>query len=205
MHQTRAQLTKKIPLARKGTKYVVRSSSHLQSSVPVLIAVRDMLKLALTAKEVKEMIKQKSLKINGREVKDTKESINLFNIFHAGKDYILTFSPLGKFSLEETKDKDRLAKVVGKKILKGKKVQINLHDGTNILSNEKISVGDSVYVDQQNKIIKSLSIEKAKEGLVISGKYIGKKGKIRSIKPGEVEMELDGKTVLLRKGGIIAI
>ena len=205
MHQTRSQLTKKIPLRRKGTKYVVRTRSHLHSSVPVLIAVRDMLKLAHTAKEVKEMIKEKVLKLNGREIKDERESIKLFNVLHADKNYMLTFSDLGKFTLEETKSKERLAKVTGKKVLKGKKQQLNLHDGTNILSSEKVKVGDSVYLDLNNKIAKHVALEKGKECFVISGKYIGKKGKINSIENGFADVHLDDSSAKIEKGRLTVL
>lgn len=205
MHQTRAQVTKKIPIPRKGTKYVARALSNLDNSVPVVVAVRDMLKLARTSKEVKEMIKEKVLKLNGREIKDERESIKLFNVLQADKTYVLTFSPIGKFTFEEIKSKERLAKVIGKKILSGKKTQINLHDGTNILSNEKIKIGDSVYIDSNNKIAKHVSLEKGKECFVISGKYVGKKGKIHSLENDFADVHLEGNSVKIEKGRLAVL
>ena len=56
MHQTRKEATNKLPVRRKGTKYLARARSHLNDSVPVVIAVRDMLGLAIKSKEVKQMI-----------------------------------------------------------------------------------------------------------------------------------------------------
>ena len=63
MHQKRNNVTRKIPIIRKGSTYVVRAASSHKDSVPVLIAVRDMLKLAHTLKEVKYMIHLKLLKL----------------------------------------------------------------------------------------------------------------------------------------------
>ena len=80
MYLSRAKASRKLPLPRKGTKYLARASSHLNSGVPVVIAIRDMLKLAKTSKEVKKMINERMIKINGKEVKDLKESIKLFNL-----------------------------------------------------------------------------------------------------------------------------
>ena len=80
MHQTRQETSKRLPIKRKGTKYVARAIGNQEHSVPVVIAVRDMLKLARTAKEVREMIKDKTLSIHGRIVDDYREAINLFNI-----------------------------------------------------------------------------------------------------------------------------
>ena len=193
MHQTRAQTTKKIPIPRKGTKYVARALSHRTNSIPVVIAVRDMLKFARTSKEVKEMVKQKLLKINGRDVQDIKESIKLLNIFQAGKSYILTLTKTGKFSLEETRLKDRICRIINKKMLSKGKVQLNLHDGSNIISNEKVTVGDTLYLDLQNKITKHVPLEKSKECIITSGKYIGHKGKIDSVKNKIVILKLNEK------------
>ncbi|MEO0238267.1 MAG: hypothetical protein ABIN35_08560, partial [candidate division WOR-3 bacterium] len=66
-----------------GTKYVVRAIDNPNNSVPVLVAVRDILKLARSAREVQKMINSKILKINGRPVKDWHETIKLFNIFES--------------------------------------------------------------------------------------------------------------------------
>ncbi|MBI5804215.1 hypothetical protein HY450_03150 [Candidatus Pacearchaeota archaeon] len=190
MHQTRAQTSKKLPIARKGTKYVARSLSSLKNSVPVIIAVRDMLKLARTKKEVKEMIKQKLLKINEREVRDYREGIMLFNVFQADKSYILSLTNHGKFKLEETKAKDRIAKLVGKKILKGRKTQLNFHDGSNLISEEKINVGDTVYFDLSGKIKNKISLKEGADCFVMSGKYIGSTGKIQNVEGKKIKIKI---------------
>ena len=88
MHQTRAKVSKRIPIQRKGTKYVVRPLGSLQNSVPVLIALRDMLKLAQNKKEVEDMMKRKIIKINNQEVKDYREPVLLFNILEADRSYV---------------------------------------------------------------------------------------------------------------------
>jgi small subunit ribosomal protein S4e len=145
------------------------------------------------------------LKINGREVKGQNDSIKLFNIFEAGKTYILKLSPTRKFFLEETKDsKERLCKVIGKKVLLGKKVQINLHDGTNVLGDGKIKTGDSVYLDLSNKIKRHVSPEKGKEVFAISGKYEGQYGKILDIKDNKLQIKFkEGSSNLNLKNLII--
>jgi len=192
MHQKRQAVTKKIPIPRKGTKYVALSRVDIQNSVPVVVAIRDMLKLARTAKEVKKMIKQKLLKINGKEVKDYRDSIRLFNVLEAGKTYTLTITETGRFSFEESKEKNRVGKVVDKTLLKGKKIQLNLHDGSNVISKDKIKTHDSVYLDSSNKITKHASLEKGKPCFIISGKYIGRKGKIESVDE-KIKVKLEGK------------
>jgi small subunit ribosomal protein S4e len=204
MHRLRAEFTKKVPIPRKGTKYVARPLSHLNNSVPVVIAIRDMLKLAITAKEVKEMIKQKLLKINGKEVRDYRESIRLFNILEADKLYFLTLTENGRFAFEETKSKERICKVINKKILKNKKIQLNLHDGSNVLPKEKININDSVYLDFSGKITGHIPFEKGRTCFVISGKYLGNKAKIEELSD-KVKLKLKDKQVVLEKRSVVVI
>ena len=198
MHQTRQEATTRLPIERKGTKYIATASSNLQNSVPVVIAIRDILNLAKTKKEVKNMIIQKILKINGREVEDYRESIHLFNIFQAGKDYVLKLSPTRKFFLEETKEgKERLCKVIGKRLVAKNRIQLNLHDGTNILGDNKVKVGDSVYLDLSGKMKRSVSPEKGKEVFITGGRYEGQSGKIAEIKGRKLSIKFkEGSAVL---------
>lgn len=206
MHRTRQETSKLFPITRKGTKYVVRSQGNLEYSVPVLIAVRDILKLAKTAKEVKEMIKEKILKVNGRTVIRPNESINLFSILEAGKSYRLSLLPTKKFTLEEVSNGEtRLCKVVNKRILKGKVVQYNLHDGSNIVSKDKLIIGDSIYLDFEGKMKKHITFESGKEGIVIKGKYLGHKGKIESIEKNKVKIKFKETSAELNQSQVVVI
>lgn len=204
MHQTRSEVSTKIPIARKGTKYVARATIDFRNSVPVVIAVRDMLKLARTAKEVNEIIKQKMIKINGRVISDYHDSIRLFNILEVGKKYILTFTPTGKFTFEETKSDERLCKVIGKKMMKHKKQQFNFHDGTNLLSNDKLAINDSVYISSAGKISKHVPLEKGKSVLVIAGKYLGSKGKVEKENEKTLLIKLEEKSAELSREAVVA-
>ncbi|MBM3233160.1 hypothetical protein FJZ18_03280 [Candidatus Pacearchaeota archaeon] len=210
MHLTRQNVTTKLPIPRKGTKYIARASSHLSESVSVLLAVRDMLKLARTAKEVKKMVQDKALKVNGKAVMDIHESIKLFNFFEADRLYKLSLLPTKKFTLEEVKSKDlskelRLAKVTDKRLVKKGKVQLNLHDGSNILTSDKINVNDSIYIDFEGKIKKHIKLEKGKEALVISGKHTGKTGTIESIDGVSSKIKSNGDSIVVQLQQIIAL
>ena len=206
MHQTRQEATTRLPIERKGTKYIARASSDLENSVPVIIALRDILKLAKTKKEVKKMIIQKMLKINGREVIDQNESIKLFNLFEADKAYVLKLSQTRKFFFEETKDsKERLCKIIGKRLVSGNKIQLNLHDGTNLLWDKKANVGDSVYLDLSGKIKKHISPEKGREVFIISGRYEGQHGKIVNIQDRKISVKFKENSSVLGLGNLILL
>lgn len=206
MHQTRQSVTTKLPIPRKGTKYVARAKTHVMNSVPVLIAVRDMLKLAQNLKEVKSLINQKLLKINGRSVRDYRESITLFSLFEADKLYKLTLLSTGKFAFEDANIKEgRLCKVLNKHLLSQGRIQLNLHDGTNVISKDKIATQDSVYLDLEGNIKKHVSLEKGKEVFTLSGRHRGDTGKVVSIAGNLATISYEGGSVVLKKSAIVAL
>src|SRR3990167_1118797 len=176
MHLKRQSISRRMPVPRKGTKMVVGSLINPSNSVPLVIAVRDMLKIARTAKEVQKMIHHGLLKVNWRKAKDYREQINLFNILEADKKYYLSILGTGKFTLKETKSEDRLCKVTGKRLVKDGKIQINLHDGTNFVTEKKI-----------------VSLEKGSEVFIISGRYAGSEGKVVSVDGEKYEVNLKEK------------
>lgn len=205
MHRTRIESSTKLPIQRRGTKYVARAASHLNESVSIVLAVRDMLNLARTAKEVKKMVQDKMLKINGRIVEDYRESILLFNILEADKAYELSLLPTKKFTLVPVKNSSqRLCKVVDKRLVKNGLTQLNLHDGTNVLTKSKIVVGDSVYLDMDAKIKDTISIEKGKKVFIISGKYMGHEAKVLSVENNNVNIEVNGGQTTVTKHVVIA-
>lgn len=193
MHLKRQAAATNLPIKRKGTTYIARAFLNPYNSVPLLIALRDMLKLVRTRKELKKMIKLGLLKINGRVARDYRDSINIFNILEADKKYLLTILKTGRFAFEEANSHDRLCKVIGKKLLSGGKIQLNLHDGTNLLSNDKINIEDSVYLSQENKIKKHLSLEKGAKIFVMSGKYRGFKGVVSGLDKTKAVVNLKDK------------
>lgn len=206
MHQTRQAAITKLPIPRKGTKYVARAASHLRNAVPVVIAVRDMLKLAHTAHEVKHLIKQKMLKLNGRLVRDSHESIKLFNQFEADKTYLLSLLPTGRFGFKElTKPEDYLHKVIGKKMVNDGKIQFNLHDGTNLMSKDKIAIGDSLYLNAGGHITGHVPLEKGREVFIIAGKHLGTMGTVTKLNDNHVTVQMEGRSATLEKRVLVVL
>ena len=210
MHRRRQAVPSIIPIPRKGTAYIARSSSHINSSVPVLLALRDMLHLADTAKEVKHIMNSGAIKINGNPVKDPHSSIRFFNILEADKSYRLTVLKTGKFSLEELKGKQnsRIVKVVGKTMLPKGKIQYHFHDGTNsLLSGKEQKVGDSLNLGFDGKVVSHIALEKSASCFIFAGSYSGHSGKIVSVKENSALIaikELD-KEVTLPLASVIVI
>jgi len=189
-HTKRQLVPKSWPVTRKGTKYLITPNADRATGIPILVLLRDILKIAQDRKEVKKAIHEKAIILNGRTLKDEKESASLLDILTIvpeKKNYIVKLSEKGKFSLEEIKDNStKTAKVIGKTSLKGKKNQVNFLGGINILSQEKLKVDDSCVIDfKQKKITKVLPMKEKAHVLVMNGKYAGKEGVVEKINSEE--------------------
>lgn len=187
-HLKRNSVPKSWPVQRKGTAFVVKTKLGLSNSLPVLIILRDLLKLAQNRKEVKKMIHMKEILLNGKEVRDEKQGVVLFDIItivSSKKNYRLVVLKNEKLNIEEIKEGEansKVAKIIDKKMLKGKRIQINLSDGRNFISDIKSKVNDSVIINlKTKKIEKCLPLEENSEVVVFAGKHSGEKGKIEKI------------------------
>lgn len=209
MHLKRQKVPTSWPISRKGTKYIVKVASDLNKGVPILVFLRDMLGVAQNKKEVKKAIHEKNILINSSFARNEKQSVVLLDrvtIVPSKKTYVLRLNPLGKFEaheVSESKANSKVSKIIGKKILKDKKVQLNLLDGRNVLSDVKCKIGDSIEFDFKNKkVVKCIPLEDKSRALVFLGKHTGKEGDITKVDRQKKMVELktaDGKIQVLTK------
>lgn len=188
-HLKRSKTPKNWPIPRKGTTFVVRPASNISKGLPILLLLRDVLKVAQNKKEVKKAIHENLILINTKHAKDVRQGLTLFDtvtIVPSKKNYRIVLSEKGKYGIEEIKEKDaerKVAKVINKKILKGKKMQLNLSDGQNFNSDIKCNSNDSIVIDLKNKKIeKCLPLQEKAKVFVFAGKHAGKKGAIKKLK-----------------------
>ena len=208
MYLKRSNVPKKWPLPRKGSKYLVRPSQDREGGLPLLIVLRDIMELAQNRKEVKKLLNLGKIKVNNNEIDSVNYTIKLFDVLDLdGKKFKLVLEDK-KFSIKEVKGKEsgqKVAKVIGKKILKGGKKQVNLSDGRNYETDKKTKVGDSVLVDlKKSEIKKVLALEKGQKVLFISGKNMGKKGEVKDV-GDKIMVKLDSEETETNKESIVVI
>lgn len=185
-HLKRQQVSTSWPLSRKGTTFVVKAASNSSTGIPMLVALRDMIKIAQNKKEVKKAIHDRNILLNDKPVNDEKIAITLSDIvtiIPTKTSYKLSLSQNGKFKLIETKETgSKIAKVSNKITIKGKKTQLNLSDGKNYISDLKCKTNDSVIVDfAKRNVTKCLEFKEKAKILVFAGKHTGAEGVIKSI------------------------
>ena len=187
-HLKRQNIPKNWPITRKENTFVVKPLS--KKGIPLLIVLRNLLKIAQTRKEVKNAIQKKHLLINNRVVKDEKIGMAFFDtlsIIPSKIYYRLDLSEKGKFELKKIKEEEankKIVKIINKRILAGKKIQLNLSDGRNFLIEPKFNcmTNDSILINfKDKKIEKCLPLKEKSNVIVFAGKHSGKTGDIKEI------------------------
>ena len=212
MHLKRKNTSNIWPIAQKGTTYVIVPSHEKKNGIPLLVVMRDILKIIKTRKELKKILNEGKIEVNGKPAEEENLSLILFDILSLkteNKHFRVTFSENGKIALNQVDAKHaqrKICKVINKKLITGKKVQINLNNGRNIITNEKISVGDSVLINfKDKKIEKIIPIQEKAEALIIKGKHMGKFGIIEKIEGNKIILKSGNKNVEIKKNELIVI
>ena len=133
------------PIKRKENKFVIssRGSHEKDFSLPLLILIRDVLKIAETNREAKRIIKNGDVLVDKRKRKDPKFGLGLFDVIEipAMKKAwrVVPKNGLSFVEIPENEANLKICKIVDKKTLKGNKNQLNLNDGRNLLTDKKYS------------------------------------------------------------------
>jgi len=187
MHIKKSSLPTTWPVPRKGSTFVAVPMHGFGKGITVLYILRDMLKFVRSRWEAKYMAMNGMVKVNGQVRKDEVYPLFLYDTLtldKAKKSYRLEIERR-KFCLKEISGKEaeqKIAKIVGKRIVSGSKVQMNLDDGQNYLTDLKFFRGDSALVDVvHHKILKILPLKVGSAVEIIMGKHAGKRGKIVSL------------------------
>lgn len=193
MHKTRSELPANWPLPRKGTKYFVGSSHSASDGIPLQIVLRDILKVGETRREVRFMLLNKEISVNGKVRVNKKFPVKVFDVItiqKLGKSYRLEIAGK-KLKFVEVSGKEankKIVKIAGKVLLSKNSYQMNLEDGTNFIVKENFSTGSSAVLNlKENKIEKILELKEGAKVFVVSGKHSGKEGKIKEIFADEKE------------------
>jgi len=200
-HLKRSAMPKTWPLPRKGTKYIIMPHGpYGMSGIPIAILLKTALKIADNLNQIKEILNEKQVLVNGKVVKDPKFSVGVFDIITIHKlkmNYLVTIENK-KITMKEISAadaKNKFCKVIGKNKLAKGKIQINLYGGRNILTDEKVRINDSIILNlEKNKIMKILPLKEGFFAKVIGGKHIGASGEIKKIE----------KRVFIKLGGNLA-
>jgi len=189
----------KIP--KKGLQFAVspRPGPHpARACIPLGIAVRDILKLAETGREVRRLLSAGEVLVDRKKRTDQKLPVGLFDVVEfpkANKHYRVVPSLEG-LELKEIKESEaawKLCQIRGKTTGKGM-VQLNLHDGRCILVNEgeakRYKVSDTLKISLPGqKIEDHMPFRKGAKAVIFAGKNTGMEGAIKEIAERKTMLE----------------
>ncbi|HML26071.1 MAG TPA: 30S ribosomal protein S4e, partial [Methanomethylovorans sp.] len=186
-HQKRISVPKSWQTSKKSNKWITstRPGPHnKQLSIPLGVALRDMLHVVDTRVEAKRVLSEGTILVDGIIRKDLRFPIGLLDVVSIPKmeqSYRVLLDRKGRLELAGT-EASKLCKISGKTIIKGGKVQLNLNDGSNLIGSNDFKAKDSVILSvPDKKIIKHIKYEVGNLALIIGGKHTGKIGTIKGI------------------------
>ncbi|RLF29072.1 MAG: 30S ribosomal protein S4e [Thermoplasmata archaeon] len=209
-HLKRLAAPRTLRIHRKEKTWTTKISPGphpLDKSIPLGSIVRDYLKLCDTYKEAKRVIANGDVLVDGVERKNHKFPcgfMDVLSIPKLKKDFRILFDRRGKLTLVPISSKDakwKLCRIENKTVLKGNKIQLNLHDGRNkIVEKDEYKTGDVLKISlADRKISEVFPFTKGTVSMIIGGSHIGQIGTIEDVeivyssKPNIVTIKGDQK------------
>ncbi len=179
---------------RKGTKWIKRPSPgpHAQDqSIPLLLVLRDIRKVAHTAREARDLMVRGAVRVDGKVVKDLERGVGLMDTISLGEPAVEHFRILkdrrGKLillTIPSTEAAVKIGRVRFKHAVPGGKVEVTLHDGRNLLvaPDSPWRVGDSLklHVPDQ-KVLGHLKLAPGQLAYVAGGSHVGELARIERV------------------------
>jgi small subunit ribosomal protein S4e len=189
-----------LQIKRKHGSFFVNPSPGPHPSrlcLPLLHIVRDLLAIVNTHKEAKKLIGLGYFKIDGNVIKNKSYPVGLMDVLSIDKMNmyyrILPDSHHGLIlhEISEEESTFKLCRINNKTTVKGGHIQLNLHDGRNIViavkdpknpKEDKYKRMDVLKISiPDQEIQKALKFKEENIAIIISGKNIGQVGKVINI------------------------
>jgi len=214
-HLKRLKAPKTWKIARKVGKYITRAKPSGYKSelcMPLVVILRDIIKCAKTAKEVKNILQHQEVNVDNTRTKDYRLGVGLMSVISMPKikkSYRMILNKKGSLELIDIKEEEsklKICKITSKKARK-KGFQIGLFDGrTLIVEKNDLKVGDSLLIEVPSQSIKKhLKFEADALAYLIVGKHKGSSAIIESIEGTKVlcKTQAGDKFETTRKHAII--
>ena len=203
---------------RRSTKFIARpkpSGHAMHLCIPLNVFMKEIAGYAKTSAEVKTILQKKHVLVNGRRRLDHRSAAGFLDVVEVGspeETVRIILDGKGKINYIKVPAKEaalKVCKVVGKTMLAGKKIQLNLNDGQNfrIEAKDPYKVWDSVVVDvKQNKIVEHLPFHKNATVFLIGGKQMGHTAKVLDMDAENVVIKLhDGTETRTNKASVFVV
>jgi len=203
-------------VGRKGINWAPKTSPGAHSreeSMPLLVLIRDKLDLAENSREVKRALNAGKILVDGRRITDQNFGVGLMDTISipSQKNYYRTLFHGKKLTLLEIDEKRagiKYCKVINKRSIKKGIVQLNLHDGRNLLvekEEDRFKPGDTLKIAvPMQKLEGFKKFEPGARCLVYKGRHAGEIGELVEVSERAGSKPADAK-LKTPKGEIITL
>lgn len=188
-HQKRVASPTSWPITRKTHHWVVGANAgphSKETGIPLLVVVRDLLKVANNSREAKRIVNEGTIFVDGKARSDYKYMVGLFDIVSipsTNEYYRVLLDARNRFKLyKEGAGALKLCRINNKTTVKKGAAQLNLHDGSNILASNDYNTFDTVLLGQDRKIVKHIPYKPGNLAMIVGGEHSGEIGKIKQIR-----------------------
>ena len=202
-HMKRLAMPRSWPLPRKTSIWVTKAApgAHaLELCMPVVVVIRDILGYAKSTREVRHILHNNLVSIDGRVCKDSRRGVGFMDVLTLGdENYRCIVDRKGILRYRQISKKEAKTKVCrinGKTTIKGGKTQLHLHDGRNILTDDasEYNTGDSLVLALPSQEIKEhIRFSDGIKCYLTGGAHVGEFAEVseyiikRSSMPNEVQ------------------
>jgi len=191
------------PIHRKEFVWIVKPSPgphSLQKCLPLAMVLRDILGFAKTRKEAKTIVSQGKIYVDGKARREDNFPISLMDVVSIPDvDKCFRVLPSQKGLIIQPIDKEeatfKLCRIENKTVAKNGHIQLNLHDGSNLLvkiadpknpQEDIYKTLDTIKISlPERQILEHVKMKENDFAIITGGKNIGKYGKIVEIESAE--------------------
>ncbi len=175
------------PIKRKERVFVIRSNPgphRLENSMPIGLVLK-ILSQVKNAREAKYVVNQKMVLVNKKPFRDVKSQAGLLDVIEfADKYYRIILNKKGKLFFNEISKPESniiLYKVVRKTKVDGNRLQLNFHNGFNLLAEKDDYQVNDVLIINEKQIKDRINFERGSVVYIIKGKNVGKIARIEEV------------------------
>jgi len=180
-------------------------SHPIARSIPLIMVLRDILHYCDFADEGRKIIGSRKVQIDGKIVTNPKFPVGLMDVvsFPERKEhYRILLDIRGRLRLVKiTKEEAawKLIRIENKHIVPGKKVQLNFHDGRNMLfDNNQYSTGDVLKISvPDQKLLSHYALSEDAIAILVGGKH---SGELATVKEYIIRRGTEPNIVLFKEG-----
>ena len=191
------------PILRKEYTWVVKPSPGphpIDRCMPLLLIVRNILKYAETAREARKLIAEGHFKVDGRVRRNYKYPVGLMDVIEVvttGEYYRVIPVPtrvMDLIPIDKEEARYKLSRIENKTTVKGGHIQLNLHDGRNVLirvsdpTNPEEDIYETLGTLQitipEQEILNYIPLKEGVIAIISGGRNVGRVGRVVSIKRG---------------------